>query len=83
MLSSFTWRVERGAVAEGSGEVAETIRRLKARGDCDAALPPGGVPAPTALGWGQAAVRDDDECSAPERPPPRLTGDGSPRVTVA
>jgi len=82
MLSSFTWRVERGAVAEGSGEVAETIRRLKARGECDAALPPGGVPAPTALGRGQAAVRDDER-SAPERPPPRLAGDGSPRGTVA
>ena len=61
-LSSLTWRVARGPTAEGSGRLAETIRRLKARHE--------GGPAPVEAfssrraaptnGWVPSVVRDDE-----------------------
>ena len=66
-LSGLTWQVERGATADGSGKLAETIRRLKARregGPAPAEAPRSRRAAPTP-GWVPSVVRDDSNGDAP------------------
>ena len=66
-LSGLTWRVARGAKADGSGRLAETIRRLKAwhEGGPAPAEAPGSRRAAPATGWGPSVVRDDGNGDAP------------------
>ena len=62
-LSDLTWRVARGAVADGSGEVAETIRKLKAMypdGAAGSAADVAGERSPPPR-WPSSVVRDDSE----------------------
>ena len=69
-LSGLTWRVERGAVAEGSGRLAETIRKLRAwheGGPAPAEAPECRRAAP-ATEWGPSVVRDDGNGDAPGGP---------------
>ena len=61
-LYDLTWRVQRGATADGSGTVAETIRRLKAwheGGPAPAEAPGCRRAAPTPR-WVPSVVRDED-----------------------
>ncbi len=68
-LSDLTWRVSRGPTAGGSGGVAETIRRLKARreGRPPPPEPCAGRRAATPL-WVPSVVRDDTNGDAPGDP---------------
>ena len=66
-LSSLTSRVAWGPTAEGSGRLAETIRRLKARhggGPAPAEAPECRRAAPTS-GWVPLVVRDDGNGEPP------------------
>ena len=69
-LSGLTWRVQRGPTAEGSGEVAQTIRRLKARheGGPAPAEAASGSRASTIPRWVPSVVRDDSNSDAPGGP---------------
>ncbi len=69
-LSSLTWRVARGPTADGSGELAETIRRLKAwaEGGPAPAEAPGSRRAAPTPGWVPSVVRDDGNGNAPGGP---------------
>ena len=62
-LSGLTWRVARGAVADGSGKLAETIRKLKTRreGGPLPAEPPAGRRTATPPGWVPSVVHDEGE----------------------
>ena len=66
-LSVLTWRVAKGATADGSGRLAETIRRLKAwpEGGPAPADPRPGGPAGTTPGWVSSVVRDDADPGPP------------------
>ena len=59
-LSDLTWRVARWATADGSGKLAETLRKLKARheGGPAPAEAPGSRRAARTSGWGPSVVRD-------------------------
>ena len=68
-LSGLTWRAARGATADGSGRLAETIRRLKAWHECGPAPPNAlghGTAASAPKGWASCVVRDDSNGDAPE-----------------
>ena len=69
-LSGLTWRVARGATADGSGKLAETIRRLKAwhEGGPAPADAASGSRASTAPRWVPSVVRDDSNGDAPGGP---------------
>ena len=70
-LSGLTWRVARGPTADGSGKLAETIRRLKAwheGGPAPAEAAGGGGGGGSALvprGWVPSVVRDETSGDAP------------------
>ena len=66
-LSVLTWRVAKGATADGSGRLAETIRRLKAwyEGRPAPAEAPGSRRAAPTSGWVPSVVRDDSNGDAP------------------
>ena len=65
-LSGLTWRVARGAAAEGSGRLAETIRRFKARQEGGPAPPgPQAGGRATTSGWAPSVVRDSEEAGPP------------------
>ena len=66
-LSGLTWRVARGATADGSGKLAETLRKLKAwheGGPAPAEAPGSRRAAPTPR-WVPSVVRDDSNGDAP------------------
>lgn len=63
-LSGLAWQVARGVTADGSGEVAETIRRLKAKSAAGApgeANDAGGARPRSVPRWTPSVVRDDPD----------------------
>ena len=69
-LYDLTWRAARGATADGSGTVAETIRKLKARREGGPAPAEAAGPRRAAItpGWGPSVVRDDGGGDPPGGP---------------
>ena len=59
-LSDLTWRAGQGPTAGGSGKLAETLRKLKARFS-DGVTPPAAPP--RAVGWMASVVRDDGDAT--------------------
>ena len=66
-LHDLTWRVKRGSTADGSGNVAVTIRTLRSRHAGGAAPPAarGGSAASPPAGYVPSVVRDDEESGSP------------------
>ena len=75
-LSDLWWRAGRGATAAGSGKLAETLRKLRAKypdGATGTAAEGASERSPSARRWPASVVRDDSEChdvgaSEPTRP---------------
>ena len=65
-LPDLRWRAGQGATAGGSGKLAETLRRLRAKYPGGAAGHPAAGPPPS--GWRASVVRDDPADDDPATP---------------